>query len=207
MIIGMKGKVAGSVAVALLAMMLTACTVVDLDANGKPIMPKDPNAKPSYRDQTPQQIAQASWANRVLEPAEKQALSWADMETKSHTVKAGTSESVFVRAAGTVSAFDNSNERERRLTMTINGKPVQVQIGPVLRSNAIRDAAGFRFEEFTNQVQYAQLTKALNRHAVQQLPQVDASWVGKPAQTLLAVSMEPGKVTDVVAIQLQQGNP
>ncbi len=203
----MKGKTAGGLVVALMTLMLTACTVVDLDANGNPIMPKDPNAKPGYSNQTPQQIAESSWASRVQQPAEKQALSWADMETKSHTVKAGTSESVFVRAAGTVTAFDNSNDRERSLTMTINGKPVQVLIGPVLRSNAIRDAAGFRFEEFTNQVQYAQLTKALNRHAVQQLPAVDASWVGKPVQALLAVSMKPNQVDDVVAIQLQQGNP
>ncbi|MBK0095410.1 DUF2291 family protein [Erwinia sp. S63] len=203
----MKGQTAAGLIVGLLSLMLTACTVVDLDANGNPIMPKDPNAKPGYSNQTPQQIAESSWASRVQQPAEKQALSWADMETKSHTVKAGGSESVFVRAAGTVTAFDNSNERERSLTVTINGKPVKVLIGPVLRSNAIRDAAGYRFEEFTNQVQYAQLTKALNRHAVQQLPPVDASWVGKSVQALLAVSMEPNQVDDVVAIQLQQGNP
>jgi predicted lipoprotein len=203
----MKGKAAAGLMVGLLSLMLTACTVVDLDANGNPIMPKDPNAKPGYSNQTPQQIAESSWASRVQQPAEKQALSWADMETKSHTVKAGGSESAFVRAAGTVTAFDNSNERERSLTVTINGKPVKVLIGPVLRSNAIRDAAGYRFEEFTNQVQYAQLTKALNRHAVKQLPPVDASWVGKPVQALLAVSMEPNQVDDVVAIQLQQGNP
>ncbi|MDI9277769.1 DUF2291 family protein [Pantoea sp. EABMAA-21] len=203
----MKGKAATGLMVGLLSLILTACTVVDLDANGNPIMPKDPNAKPGYSNQTPQQIAESSWASRVQQPAEKQALSWADMETKSHIVKAGGSESVFVRAGGTVTAFDNSNERERSLTVTINGKPVKVLIGPVLRSNAIRDAAGYRFEEFTNQVQYAQLTKALNRHAVQQLPPVDASWVGKPVQALLAVSMEPNQVNDVVAIQLQQGNP
>lgn len=203
----MKGKAAAGLMVGLLSLMLTACTVVDLDANGNPIMPKDPNAKPGYSNQTPQQIAESSWASRVQQPAEKQALSWADMETKSHTVKAGGSESAFVRAAGTVTAFDNSNERERSLTVTINGKPVKVLIGPVLRSNAIRDAAGYRFEEFTNQVQYAQLTKALNRHAVKQLPPVDASWVGKPVQALLAVSMEPNQVDDVVAIQLQQVNP
>ncbi|MBK0090540.1 DUF2291 family protein [Erwinia sp. S59] len=203
----MKGKAAAGLMVGLLSLILTACTVVDLDANGNPIMPKDPNAKPGYSNQTPQQIAESSWASRVQQQAEKQALSWADMETKSHTVKAGGSESVFVRAGGTVTAFDNSNERERSLTITINGKPVKVLIGPVLRSNAIRDAAGYRFEEFTNQVQYAQLTKALNRHAVQQLPTVDASWVGKPVQALLAVSIEPNQVDDVVAIQLQQGNP
>ena len=36
--------------------LLSACTVVDLDADGKPILPKDPHAKPSYTTQTPQQM-------------------------------------------------------------------------------------------------------------------------------------------------------
>ena len=188
---------------------LSACTVVDLDASGKPILPKDPNAKPGYTNQTPQQIAQESWPTRVMETANGHALSWADMETKSQTVKAGTRESVFVRASGVVSVFDDSNARERTLTLTLtfNGKPVKVSIGPVLRSNAIRDAAGFRFEEFTNQVQYAQLTKALNRHAVKQLPPVNASWVNKPVQALMAVTMAQGSVEDVVAIELKRGEP
>lgn len=189
------------------AMALSACTVVDLDANGNPILPKDPHAKPSYSNQTPQQIAEASWQSRVLESARQHALSWRDMETKSQTVKAGGSESVFVRASGTVTAFDDSNSRDRTLTLSLNGKPVTVRTGPVIRSNAIRDAAGFRFEEFTNQVQYAQLTRALNRRAVQQLPKTDSSWVNKPVQALLAVEMSKGKVNDVIAVELQQGNP
>jgi predicted lipoprotein len=186
---------------------LSACTVVDLDADGKPILPKDPNAKPGYTDQTPQQIAEESWQSRVMETANGHALSWADMETKSQTVKAGTSESVFVRASGIVTAFDTSNAREHKLTVTINGKPVNINIGPVLRSNGIRDAAGFRFEEFTNQVQYAQLTRALNRHAVKQLPKVDESWVNKPVQALMAVTMQRGNVDDVVAVELKPGTP
>lgn len=189
-----------------LAFAISGCTVVDLDASGNPIMPKDPHAKPSYSNQTPQQIAEASWQSRVLDTANQHAMSWADMETKSQTVKAGGSESVFVRASGTVEAVDDSNSRERTLTLTLNGKPVKVSLGPVIRSNALRDAAGFRFEEFTNQVQYAQLTRALNRHAVQQLPKVDAGWVGKPAQTLLAVEMGHGTVNDVMAVELKQGD-
>jgi len=188
-----------------LALAVSGCTVVDLDASGNPIMPKDPNAKPSYSNQTPQQIAEASWQGRVLDTAQQHAMSWADMQTKSQTVKAGGSESVFVRASGTVEAVDETNSRERTLTLTLNGKPVKVNLGPVIRSNALRDAAGFRFEEFTNQVQYAQLTRALNRHAVQQLPKVDASWVGKPAQTLLAVEMGHGVINDVMAVELKQG--
>jgi len=195
----------GAIMAITLALAVSGCTVVDLDASGNPIMPKDPNAKPSYSNQTPQQIAEASWQGRVLDTAQQHAMSWADMQTKSQTVKAGGSESVFVRASGTVEAVDETNSRERTLTLTLNGKPVKVNLGPVIRSNALRDAAGFRFEEFTNQVQYAQLTRALNRHAVQQLPKVDASWVGKPAQTLLAVEMGHGVINDVMAVELKQG--
>lgn len=195
----------GAIMAMTLALAVSGCTVVDLDASGNPIMPKDPNAKPGYSNQTPQQIAEASWQSRVLDTAQQHAMSWADMQTKSQTVKAGGSESVFVRASGTVEAVDETNSRERILTLTLNGKPVKVSLGPVIRSNALRDAAGFRFEEFTNQVQYAQLTRALNRHAVQQLPKVDASWVGKPAQTLLAVEMGHGTINDVMAVELKQG--
>jgi len=187
--------------------LLSACTVVDLDANGQPILPKDPQAKPGYATQTPQQIAEESWQSRVMDTANSHALSWADMQTKSQTVKAGGRESVFVRASGTVSALNDSNPRERILTLILNGKPVEVSVGPVLRSNAIRDAAGFRFEEFTNQVQYAQLTRALNRHAVKQLPTLDASWVNQPVQALLAVSIGHGSVDEVVAVALKRGTP
>ena len=187
--------------------LLSACTVVDLDADGKPILPKDPHAKPSYTTQTPQQIAEETWQSRVMTTANSHALSWADMEAKSQTVKPGGRESVFVRAGGTASAFDESSPRERTLTLMINGKPVAVSVGPVLRSNAIRDAAGFRFEEFTNQVQYAQLTRALNRHAVKQLPPLDASWVNQPVQALLAVTIGQNSVDDVVAIELKRGTP
>ncbi|MGC0795901.1 DUF2291 family protein [Pantoea agglomerans pv. betae] len=187
--------------------LLSACTVVDLDADGKPILPKDPHAKPSYTTQTPQQIAEETWQSRVMTTANSHALSWADMEAKSQTVKPGGRESVFVRAGGTASAFDESNPRERTLTLMINGKPVAVSVGPVLRSNAIRDAAGFRFEEFTNQVQYAQLTRALNRHAVKQLPPLDASWVNQPVQALLAVTIGQNSVDDVVAVELKRGTP
>ncbi|MBO0637004.1 DUF2291 family protein [Pantoea agglomerans] len=187
--------------------LLSACTVVDLDADGKPILPKDPHAKPSYTTQTPQQIAEETWQPRVMTTANSHVLSWADMEAKSQTVKPGGRESVFVRAGGTASAFDESNPRERTLTLMINGKPVAVSVGPVLRSNAIRDAAGFRFEEFTNQVQYAQLTRALNRHAVKQLPPLDASWVNQPVQALLAVTIGQNSVEDVVAVELKRGTP
>jgi len=188
-------------------LLLSACTVVDLDASGQPIIPKDPSVKQGYRDQTAQQIAEATWQSKVLAEADSHALSWADMKVRSSTVKAGTSDSLFVRATGTVTAVSAASERERNVTVTLNGEAVPVAVGPVIRSNAIRDAAGFRFEEFTNQVQYAQLTRALNRHAVKQLPPVDESWVGKQVLLLLAVTLQTNKVQDVVAVSLKQEQP
>ena len=184
------------------SMLLSSCTVVDLDENGQPILPKDPAAKASFSSQTPQQIAQENWDSRVLKGAQERALTWNDMKNKSAALKAETSSSVFVHAAGTVTAVSDAAERERLLTVTINGES-----GPVIRSNAIRDAAGFKFEEFTNQVQFARLTKALNQQNVQQLPKIDGSWVGKPVQLTLAVTLQPQRIEDAVAVVIKQEQP
>ncbi|WP_205065118.1 DUF2291 family protein [Pantoea coffeiphila] len=189
------------------SMLLSGCTVVDLDENGQPILPKDPAAKASFSSQTPQQIAQENWDSRVLKGAQDRALTWNDMKNKSAGLKAETSSSVFVHAAGTVTAVSDEAERERLLTVTINGESVPVAIGPVIRSNAIRDAAGFKFEEFTNQVQFARLTKALNQQNVQQLPKIDGSWVGKPVQLTLAVTLQPQRIEDAVAVVIKQEQP
>lgn len=64
----------GAAFVGCTTLLLTACTVVDLDANGKPIMPADPNAKASFDNMTPQQIAQQTWQERVIDAAHKHAL-------------------------------------------------------------------------------------------------------------------------------------
>lgn len=48
----------GAALVGCATLLLTACTVVDLDENGKPIIPADPQAKASFDNQTPDQIAQ-----------------------------------------------------------------------------------------------------------------------------------------------------
>jgi len=73
-----------------------------------------------------------------------------------------------------------------------------------MRGNAIRDASGFKFEDFTNQVQFAQLSRAYNREAIKQLPKVDASWTGKPVDILFAVTVINGSLQDAAALQLKQ---
>jgi len=188
------------------ALLLTACTVVDLDENGKPVMPADPNAKASFDNQTPQQIAQQTWQPRILDAAKSHALDASALSTQLKT-PADNAQSVFVRLSGKVERVEASSANEQKLVMTVNGQPLQIQTGPVMRGNAIRDAAGFRFDEFTNQVQYAQLSRALNREAVKHLPKVDDSWSGKNATVLFATTLTGGKANEAAALELKQETP
>ncbi|HGM5489513.1 TPA: DUF2291 family protein [Serratia fonticola] len=185
-------------------LLLTACRVVDLDESGNPVIPPDPNAKASFANQTPAQIAQQTWNDRVMAQARTHAL---DASALSDRAASSKDESVFVKAQGNVEKVDLSHAREHTLTFTLNNQPVTVQIGPVMRGNAIRDAAGFKFEDFTNQVQFAQLAKAYNREAAKHLPDVDESWHQKPVTILMAVTLNNGTVNDAVALDLQQGAP
>ncbi|MEX5410169.1 DUF2291 family protein [Atlantibacter hermannii] len=180
-------------------LLLTACRVVDLDENGKPIIPPDPNAKASFANMTPAQIAQQTWDSRVSAPARDHALDAATLPNSP------TPQSVFVRLHSNIDKVDLTNPRERSVTVTLNNKPLEVQIGPLIRGNAVRDAAGFKFEDFTNQVQFAQLSKAYNREAVKHLPPVDASWQQQPVTMLIAGNLKDGVLSDAVALDIQQG--
>lgn len=177
--------------------------MVDLDTNGKPILPVDPNAKASFDNMTPQQIAQQTWQERVIDAAHKHALDATALTTQ---LKATSDKphSVFVHLTSQVERVDVSNEREQKLVMTFNGQPLEVQTGPVIQGNAIRDATGFKFEDFTNQVQFAQLSRAYNRETIKHLPKIDDNWVGKQATVLMAVTINGGKATDAAALELKQ---
>ncbi len=46
-----------------------------------------------------------------------------------------------------------------------DGKPVEIQIGPVLKGTAVRDSMDFiRFEDFTNQLEFANISREMNNH-------------------------------------------
>lgn len=187
-------------------LLLTACTVVDLDENGKPVIPADPNAKASFDNLTPQQIAQQTWQPRVLDAANQHALDATALSARMATPTAAP-ESVFVRLTSRIEKIDVSNTREKSFVINVNGQPIDVQLGPVMRGNAIRDASGFKFEDFTNQVQFAQLSRAYNREAVKALPTVDESWSGKTATVIMAVTLNGGKPENAAALVLKQEAP
>jgi predicted lipoprotein len=193
----------GAVLVGCTALLLTACTVVDLDENGKPIIPADPQAKASFDNQTPEQIAQQTWQSRVLDAAQQHALDDPALSARLKTPSL-TTESVFVRLTSQIEKVDTGNGRENSILVRVNNIPITIQIGPVMRGNAIRDATGFKFEDFTNQVQFAQLSRAYNREAVKHLPTVDESWRGKKATVLFAVTLDAGKPENAAALTLEQ---
>ncbi|MEG1212576.1 MAG: DUF2291 family protein [Leclercia sp.] len=193
----------GAALVGCTALLLTACTVVDLDENGKPIIPADPQAKASFDNQTPEQIAQQTWQSRVLDAAQQHALDDPALSARLKTPSL-TTESVFVRLTSQIEKVDTGNGRENSILVRVNNIPITIQIGPVMRGNAIRDATGFKFEDFTNQVQFAQLSRAYNREAVKHLPTVDESWRGKKATVLFAVTLNAGKPENAAALTLEQ---
>ncbi|MFE8049620.1 DUF2291 family protein [Brenneria goodwinii] len=185
--------------------MLSACTVVDLDENGKPIIPADPSAAPSYNNMTPDSIADQLWQPKLLPLAQQQALSWEELKKTQASLADNGSKAVYARFSGQVIRLDRES-REGRLAINVQGETVALQLGPIVKGNAIRDAAGFiRFEDFKNQVQFAQLARSMNKKAIQNLPEIDDSWQGKSIRVLAALTLTRQGLNDAVPLELHEG--
>ncbi|MBI0549829.1 DUF2291 family protein [Pectobacterium parmentieri] len=188
--------------IGLCALLLSACTVVDLDENGKPIIPVDPTSTPGYSAMTPENIATALWQPRLLPTAQQQALSWDDVRKMQATLEGAARKAVYARLQGPIGGIDRES-REGKLVLNVKGDTVTLQLGPIVKGNAIRDAAGFiRFDDFKNQVQFAQLARALNSKAIASLPELDASVQGKTVNVLAALVVTKQGISDAVPMTL-----
>ncbi|MDY4388991.1 DUF2291 family protein [Pectobacterium aroidearum] len=184
------------------ALLLSACTVVDLDENGKPIIPVDPAPTPGYSTMTPENIATALWQPTLLPAAQQQALSWDEVKQAQAALEDSARKAVYARLHGTVRGIDRES-REGKLMLDVQGDTVTLQLGPIVKGNAIRDAAGFiRFEDFKNQVQFAQLARALNNKAISSLPALEAGVQGKPVNVLAALVITKQSISDAVPMTL-----
>lgn len=193
--------------VALCVLTLCACTVVELDAQGKPMIPTDPAAAPSYNNMTPEAIVAQFWQEKLLPDAQQRAITWEQLKQQQDTLADGVSRSVFIKIPGQISRLERT-EREARLDISLQRDAVSLQLGPIVRGNAIRDAASFiRFDDFKNQVQFAQLSRALNKKALQGLPAVDDSWQGSNVTVLAAVTFNKQDVVDAVPLALHKEAP
>jgi len=81
------------------------------------------------------------------------------------------------------------------------GEKVALQIGPVIRGTALRDATGFvSFNQFTNQLDYADVSKEMNHRALQAaLGNTDpASLAGKTVTFFGAFTFDPHSKSPVL---------
>jgi predicted lipoprotein len=104
--------------------------------------------------------AQSQWP-KVAADAEQQA---SDVAAPAD----GPSRARFVKGSGVVTSVDRAS-RVGLLRVQVSGLtvPVALQVGPVIRGTAIRDASTFiQFSDFTNQSDYAAAANALNDYAL-----------------------------------------
>lgn len=104
----------------------------------------------------------------------------------------GSPWSFVVTGTGVVAA-KNTESRAGTLEVTVEGlpEPVVLQIGPVIRGNAVRDALPFvSFQDFTNQLEFADAGKALTATALAGVAPVSESLaVGDTVNFTGAISM------------------
>lgn len=125
----------------------------------------------------------------------------------------GSPWSFIVMGSGTVTA-KNTESRAGTLVVALEGgaAPVEavLQIGPVIRGNAVRDALPFvSFKDFVNQLEYANAGKALTARALEGFaPNVEAIAVGDQVQFTGAISIsKAGDDVLVTPISLEKVSP
>jgi len=88
-----------------------------------------------------------------------------------------------------------------------DGKPdMKLQVSTVLKTNAIRDGVGFlKLDDFTNQVEFAELTKAFNSKVkASVLKDLDVkTLVGKEITLLGCVSTQKASLEDLLIIPVE----
>jgi predicted lipoprotein len=115
----------------------------------------------------PAGYAASVWESRVLPAAEKTAV---DLRTFLQEPMGATRRAVFVKGTFKVIDVDRTSRvglARLELPLAQDGRRAAIQIGPVLRGTAVRDALDFiRFTDFVNQLDFASVASALNDRVV-----------------------------------------
>lgn len=178
-------------------LFLSACDVVKLDSNGKPIIPMSASDAASIKNMSPEDLAEKFWPEIVLE-ANQKAL------TLDSLTQLSGKENRFIKLTGTVKGIDSAT-KTATMVVSASSSDVTLQIGPIIRGNSIRDAASFiEFDQFKNQVQFARLSKELNKKAMASFPYPDTSWTGKKVEVIAAVTVTNHKILEAIPIEITQ---
>jgi predicted lipoprotein len=158
------------------------------------------------------EYAASVWDSRVLPTAESSAVDLqAFMQGQEGSAAGGghPARAVFVKGTATVAEVDRHSRiglARLRLPWARDGQAAAIQIGPVLRGTALRDALEFiRFTDFVNQLEFAGVANALNDRVmtnvlgavnVDELTSHQVAFVG-------AVSVAAGSTLEIVPVRLQ----
>ncbi len=156
--------------------------------------------------------AESIWVTRVVADARSTAIEL--VAGAAAAAPAGTA--ALVRGTGTVVRVDTQSRVGLALVDLApgDGRPdVALQIGPVLRGTALRDAMPFiRFGDFANQLEFADVSNALNDRVLRSVVGgLDvASLEGRALSFWGAMKADgagPARLPEVVPIILEGGAP
>ncbi|MBU1294932.1 MAG: DUF2291 family protein [Gammaproteobacteria bacterium] len=185
--------------------LLTACTVTDLDADGNPIIPKNPNAAVSFADFTLSEVADQLWEPKVFPEATQEFTPWESIKSQLDAQQIDTKQSFFVRLDGTIESVDLGKMRGA-ITIKVGDTNIDLQVGRIIKGNAIRDASKYvLFDDFKNQIRFAQISREFNNRAMASVGEPDSSWVGEKATVIAAITIDQNTISDAVPIQITRG--
>ena len=113
--------------------------------------------------------------------------------------------SLFVQGVGTVSSADSHSRVGLVHVRFSEGVEADVQVGPVIRGTAIRDALPFiQFSDFANQIDYAEVASLLNERVLEQLRRLPkpATLVGRRMRVVGALRVA-GSSWEITPISLE----
>jgi len=188
-------------AIIYLVFIVSGCDVVKLDAEGKPMIPMSASEAASFDNMTPKDIAEKMW-DKVIPAATQESVTWHQLKTETANSQSGQTKSYFVKMDGTVSHIQG-DEKFREMQISVDGEPIVVQLGTSAKGNSIRDASSFiHFDLFKNQVQFARLSKELNKKAVSGIAMPNVQWQGATINALVAVTVKNKTITYVDPLAL-----
>jgi predicted lipoprotein len=149
------------------------------------------------------------WDARALPAAERSAVELEAFMQGPGAASGGTApRAVFVKGRAVVAEIDRrSRVGQARLILpwAKAGQSAALQIGPVFRGTAVRDALDFiRFTDFVNQLEFAAVSNALNARVERVLQSVELDGLaGREVTFVGAVSTANPAVLDIVPVRLQ----
>jgi len=157
----------------------------------------------------PAKYVASIWSSRVVPTAESSAVELKEF-MESPDPKARGSKAMFVKGRAKVTEVDRkSRVGLARLELPwAKDRQAAIQIGPVIRGTALRDALDFiRFTDFVNQLEFASVAGALNDRVVMQVLQdqpgivagADVTFVGAVPVSASAQTIE------IVPVKLNVG--